>query len=793
MLTPSSERQRYEVAQDTLYSYWGIIRSLQNVAEKYVILNECRGDLVDGTGFVSDSIKAILNFGLDTDKQRYYKDGANAYLQVRDYYHIINSCNAYIANADNTRKTGIGKTPYMTKEYSQVLAIRAWVYMQLCSVYGKVPFYTQPLLTTDAINNFMNGSNTRWITGEELAKELAPELEKMWSIEYEYGFPQYNWYGDVHSSITMFPTAIILGDLYLLQGGTTATYEKAAHWYFKFLNDKNGGTIRSEQLYATGDIREGEPNAIYTFSSPYMFNNVSRTGASEEVITVLPSNYSKLSGKVNTDICRLFGFKPSLSAMNIKTDFDETDDKESDNVTAYIVTLERQYERELVPSQGYDDLCDAQNYEVYIGSVSNGVANFTEITTLEGVGDARRYWTLNGREQFTFNVNEKELYGKMVTKQCRGSLFTPTYPVLYRKSTVWLRYAEALNRAGFPSYAFAILKSGLCKNDIWYPATSKESADTDKYYYHSKESSDGKITDAWPNGYNAEWEPKTVVYNYACKMGSDEVQEDIILFNEDIETMEQLEEKVNYIVDNLDDINAERDEDKQLFVDAYELQKVLTRTTEYQNYCSDYCEAWCWYLNRAEVDAAANTEFLDFNSTNYLRGNETYKHVYYKANPRHRAGLNRYQGAKKSNDPEARFCMGIHERGCGFTLDDHTTIPQNPGDEPEKLISSYDYVKLVQRNIKANNGIEYTKEDVYADRFDINVVEAVEDLILDEMGLELAFEGTRFSDIERIAKRRGNPTKYLADRIAKRGGKLDNSLWSHLQSKSNWYLPLPVE
>ena len=32
MLSPESSRHRYEIAQDTLYSYWGIIKSLQKVA-----------------------------------------------------------------------------------------------------------------------------------------------------------------------------------------------------------------------------------------------------------------------------------------------------------------------------------------------------------------------------------------------------------------------------------------------------------------------------------------------------------------------------------------------------------------------------------------------------------------------------------------------------------------------------------------------------------------------------------------------------------------------------------------
>ena len=62
MLTPDMDRNDEidAVAADTLYSYWGILKSLQSVAERYVVLGECRGDLVSGTEYVSDSIHAIL-------------------------------------------------------------------------------------------------------------------------------------------------------------------------------------------------------------------------------------------------------------------------------------------------------------------------------------------------------------------------------------------------------------------------------------------------------------------------------------------------------------------------------------------------------------------------------------------------------------------------------------------------------------------------------------------------------------------------------------------------------------
>ena len=87
MLTSDSDRHSYEVAGDTLYSYWGILKSLQNIGERYVILGECRGDLIDGGEFTTDSVNAILSFGLNGDTEN-IKDG-------NDYkiwgFHFFNS------------------------------------------------------------------------------------------------------------------------------------------------------------------------------------------------------------------------------------------------------------------------------------------------------------------------------------------------------------------------------------------------------------------------------------------------------------------------------------------------------------------------------------------------------------------------------------------------------------------------------------------------------------------------------------------------------------------------------
>jgi hypothetical protein len=65
----------------------------------------------------------------------------------------------------------------------------------------------------------------------------------------------------------------------------------------------------------------------------------------------------------------------------------------------------------------------------------------------------------------------------------------------------------------------------------------------------------------------------------------------------------------------------------------------------------------------------------------------------------------------------------------------------------------------------------------------------VEDMIVNEMALEGAFEGYRFYDLMRVALRRNDPA-YLADPISRRSGHADESLRTLLMNKNNWFLPL---
>ena len=66
----------------------------------------------------------------------------------------------------------------------------------------------------------------------------------------------------------------------------------------------------------------------------------------------------------------------------------------------------------------------------------------------------------------------------------------------------------------------------------------------------------------------------------------------------------------------------------------------------------------------------------------------------------------------------------------------------------------------------------------------------VEDIIVNEMALEGAFEGNRYHGLLRIALRRNDPA-YLADPVSRRNGEVDEPLRALLMDTKNWFLPLP--
>lgn len=457
MLTPDMERYTEGFnGKDTVNFYLGIMRNVQDMVEQNVILNEVRADLADTTMYSSDSIARISRFDASL------KDGESALLNRAAYYKVINQCNFYLATADsNAIKNDI---LYMRKEIAQVHMVRAWTYMQLVQNYGRVPFITVP------VDNANTGWETNpaegWATPDNLVELLEPTLLLAAQFEKTYGFPDYGQFNTGKSGVNiahklmLFPSDLVLGDLYLLRGNGVADYEKAAMYYYTWLEDNATSAVKSSYAVSANFPKFDDEKRLVWGNSKGWYNSLlSYANAADETVTLVPSAANKSFGSVLTRVANIYGFETSS--------FNQTSGSGDEVATNGEISIKPNAKmRQVGPSQRYIALNKAQTYVNYESESKEGDDAVNVEVEYYNEGDGRLnasaplYQTVDdGKHRF---IHKFGVAGNINQDGLASGGFTFKYAVnVYRKRQVYLRFAEAINRAGFPGHAFAILRDGL--------------------------------------------------------------------------------------------------------------------------------------------------------------------------------------------------------------------------------------------------------------------------------------------------------------------------------------------
>ena len=275
-------------SNEGIYAMSGIFNQLQKVAERYVILGELRGDLMDVTPDASVYLKEINNFEITPD---------NPYDNLKDYYSIINNCNYLIRRIDTSAISDGIKAMY--QEYAATKAIRAWTYMQIALNYGTAVYYEDPILSIDDASKDYPKYN---IT--ELANVLIPDLLPWKDTE----MPGFGQIGELNSSLFYIPIRFILGELYLWSG----QYESAANEYHDLIVKEK---IRSFGHVISWKVVNGE--FLYTQSTTYSDEILSEIGTTSEHGE--GSNLKGLSGVTGENYLTILGknsIKPSDYAIS---------------------------------------------------------------------------------------------------------------------------------------------------------------------------------------------------------------------------------------------------------------------------------------------------------------------------------------------------------------------------------------------------------------------------------------------------------------------------------------------
>ncbi len=387
---------------DSVYSVMGVINKLQVIADRTQLMGEVRGDLMETTDAASQDLKNLSAFN--------FKE-ANKYNEVSDYYAVINNCNFYLAHVDTAMQRR-GRSIFMP-EYAVVKSYRAWTYLQLALVYGEVPLILQPLMTESEAQTALNQQR---VGLKEICKTFIADLTPLVGVE----LPDYGSVGTWNSENLFIPMKVLLGDLCLW----SEQYEEAARWYHEYLADKDAPVLMNS-------YRSTWPNTA-KFDRPSLGYIITSTA---EIVSFIPMERRIFDGVVSQI--------PNL----------------------YNSTEENRYYFELTSSAAMLKLSSDQIYCI------EDKTNPTKTDTLYAPRTGLEQSSYVGDLRYVSNVNSMS-FGKQneyteysYDYQTINKVWSEMVP-LYRRTMIYLRYAEAMNRAGYPQTAMVVLKHGICEDNL---------------------------------------------------------------------------------------------------------------------------------------------------------------------------------------------------------------------------------------------------------------------------------------------------------------------------------------
>jgi hypothetical protein len=134
----------YQNVYDANAAVIGIYGKLQTIADRYIVLNELRADLMSPTANADIYLKQLNTHTETTD---------NPWTDPKPFYNIILNCNDAMSHFDNMLKTGKLKPADYQQRYSDVGALRCWMYLQLATWYGSIPYVTDPVSNITDLND----------------------------------------------------------------------------------------------------------------------------------------------------------------------------------------------------------------------------------------------------------------------------------------------------------------------------------------------------------------------------------------------------------------------------------------------------------------------------------------------------------------------------------------------------------------------------------------------------------------------------------------------------------------
>ncbi|TWI85629.1 putative outer membrane starch-binding protein [Lacibacter cauensis] len=416
------EANAYQNVYDADAAVIGIYGKFMGLAEQYVVLNELRADLLDVTANSNEALRQINTHTVTEN---------NPYASPKPFYELILNCNDVLAHFKVMVQDKKMNEEQFNQRYSDIAALRSFLYLQLGIHFGDVPYVTSTLKNVDEVKN---AANFKRIPFNALLDSLISNTE---TIPFKEIYPSgsgLNITVDGYQTQKFYINKkVLLGDLYLWKGN----YQKAADYYRQVMEYGTTAFGFGEDFYSYYKLgwagghnhyvsygRAGDASTLtyndgwrVIFESAYGSNSLNR-----EWVWVLPFDNK---------------FKPENSLIKLFSPIGGQ----------YLVR----------PSQEVYDLWDGETQRPAQG---------TSIPY-----DARKLLS-------TMNIGGQPVAMKYLYNYINWATGTAATPLikngkwfLFRQTHLHMRYAEAANRLGKHRIAWALVSGGFAAA---YPAPTSD-------------------------------------------------------------------------------------------------------------------------------------------------------------------------------------------------------------------------------------------------------------------------------------------------------------------------------
>lgn len=413
----------YQNVYDADAAVLGIYGKFMGLADRYVILNELRGDLLDYTANANESLRQIST---------HTETAGNPYADPRPFYEVIINCNDALENFKTMVANKKMTEAEFNQRYSDIGALRSFLYLQLGIHYGEIPYVTSSLKSVEEVKSQTNFPRLKFPV---LLDSLISFME---ALPYKDLYPSGT---NLNQTIDGYQTQkffvdkkVILGDLHLWKGN----YTQAATWYRQVMETGTQGVVdgRYYTFYKLGWDSDGAIDHYISYSragdaSTLVWNSQWRImfeqaygtkGFDREWVWVLPFDNK---------------FKPDNSLIKLFSPVGGD----------YLVK----------PSQEVFDLWDGETQKVAQGgSIPYDARKLLSTMTINGQPVAMKY---------LYNYIDYSTQSPLNALLKDGKWF------LFRQTHLHLRFAEAANRSGKHRLAWGFWNSGIAGA---YPAPTSD-------------------------------------------------------------------------------------------------------------------------------------------------------------------------------------------------------------------------------------------------------------------------------------------------------------------------------